>query len=144
MCCFFIYSILMLFKMLSINRDKSCNHLAMTCIVTLSYFIFPQSASFTVPWLGMSGVGSLYKTPQALLEQARNCCSPFHLHSPGHTQLYRSANSFHIFLRVLALCLAQDRAGGVPQRQIKGRYGWREGWEAFQFLLLHIHFHREN
>nr|XP_046256246.1 protein MMS22-like [Scatophagus argus]XP_046256247.1 protein MMS22-like [Scatophagus argus]XP_046256248.1 protein MMS22-like [Scatophagus argus] len=79
------------------------------------------SASFTVPWLGMSGMGTLYKTPLALLEQARSCCSPSQLHSPGHTQLYRSANSFHIFLRVLALCLAQDRAGGVPQRQIKGR-----------------------
>ncbi|XP_073341681.1 protein MMS22-like [Pagrus major] len=85
------------------------------------YYSRNLSASFTVPWLGMSGMGTLYKTPQALLEQARSCCSPFHLHSPGHTQLYRSANSFHIFLRVLALCLAQDRAGGVPQRQIKGR-----------------------
>ncbi|KAI3361438.1 hypothetical protein L3Q82_013609, partial [Scortum barcoo] len=84
------------------------------------YYSKNLSASFTVPWLGMSGMGTLYKTPLALLEQARSCCSPSSLHSPGHTQLYRSANSFHIFLRVLALCLAQDRAGGVPQRQIKG------------------------
>ncbi|TNN02939.1 hypothetical protein fugu_010426 [Takifugu bimaculatus] len=38
-----------------------------------------------------------------------------------HTQLYRSASSFHIFLRVLALCLAQDGVAGFPQRQIKGR-----------------------
>lgn len=80
-----------------------------------------QNASFSVPWLGMSGVCTLYKTPLALLDQARSCCLPSHLHSPGHTQLYRLANSFHIFLRVLALCLAQDGAGGVPQRQIKGR-----------------------
>ncbi|CAJ1061947.1 protein MMS22-like isoform X1 [Xyrichtys novacula] len=79
------------------------------------------NSSFTVPWLGVSGVGSLYKSPMALLEQARCCCRPSDLHSSGHTQLYRSANSFQIFLRVLALCLAQDRAGGVPQRQIKGR-----------------------
>uniref|UniRef100_A0A7N6AVE8 Protein MMS22-like n=1 Tax=Anabas testudineus TaxID=64144 RepID=A0A7N6AVE8_ANATE len=85
------------------------------------YYSKNLSASFTVPWLGMSGLGTLSKTPLALLEQARSCCSPSPLHSPGHTQLYRSANSFHIFLRVLALCLAQDRAGGVPQRQIKGR-----------------------
>uniref|UniRef100_A0A8C4EJ61 Protein MMS22-like n=1 Tax=Dicentrarchus labrax TaxID=13489 RepID=A0A8C4EJ61_DICLA len=85
------------------------------------YYSKNLSASFTVPWLGMSGMGTLYKTPLALLDQARSCCSPSHLHSPGHTQLYRSANSFQIFLRVLALCLAQDRAGGVPQRQIKGR-----------------------
>uniref|UniRef100_UPI0037E8E846 protein MMS22-like n=1 Tax=Semicossyphus pulcher TaxID=241346 RepID=UPI0037E8E846 len=85
------------------------------------YYSKNLSSSFTVPWLGMSGVGTLYKSPLALLEQARSCCSPSLLNSPGHTQLYRSANSFHIFLRVLALCLAQDRAGGVPQRQIKGR-----------------------
>ncbi|XP_040900634.1 protein MMS22-like [Toxotes jaculatrix] len=85
------------------------------------YYSKNMNASLTVPWLGMSGLGTLCKTPLALLEQARSCCSPSPLHSPGHTQLYRSANSFHIFLRVLALCLGQDRAGGVPQRQIKGR-----------------------
>lgn len=84
--------------------------------------LFPhQNASFSIPWLGVSAVGTLYKTPMALLDQARSCCSPSHLRSPGHTQLYRAASSFHIFLRVLALCLAQDGAGGVPQRQIKGR-----------------------
>ncbi|XP_041648604.1 protein MMS22-like [Cheilinus undulatus] len=85
------------------------------------YYSKNLSSSFTVPWLGMSGVGTLYKSPLALLEQARSCCNPCSLHSAGHTQLYRSANSFHIFLRVLALCLAQDRVGGAPQRQIKGR-----------------------
>ncbi|KAG8010310.1 Protein MMS22-like [Nibea albiflora] len=85
------------------------------------YYSKNLSASFTVPWLGISGVGTLCKTPLVLSEQARSCCTPSNLYSPGHTQLYRSANSFHIFLRVLALCLGQDRAGGVPQRQIKGR-----------------------
>ncbi|CAG6016014.1 unnamed protein product [Menidia menidia] len=85
------------------------------------YFSKNLNGSFAVPWLGMSGLGTLCRTPLALLEQARSCCSPSPLHSPGHDQLYRSANSFHIFLRVLALCLAQDTAGGVPQRQIKGR-----------------------
>ncbi|XP_047216996.1 protein MMS22-like [Girardinichthys multiradiatus] len=85
------------------------------------YYSKNLNASFTVPWLGVSGLGTLCKTPLALLEQAHSCCSPSALRSPGHTQLYRSANSFHIFLRVLALCLGQDRAGGVPQRQIKGR-----------------------
>uniref|UniRef100_A0A7N8XLJ9 Protein MMS22-like n=1 Tax=Mastacembelus armatus TaxID=205130 RepID=A0A7N8XLJ9_9TELE len=85
------------------------------------YYSKNLSASFTVPWLGMSGLGTLCKTPLALLEQAHSCSTPSPLHSPGHTQLYRSANSFHIFLRVLALCLVQDRAGGASQRQIKGR-----------------------
>ncbi|XP_028281327.1 protein MMS22-like [Parambassis ranga] len=93
-----------------------------TAVSTLwEYYSKNLNASFTVPWLGVSGLGTLCKTPLALLEQAHSCCSPSSLRSPGHTQLYRSANSFHIFLRVLALCLAQDRAGGVPQRQIKGR-----------------------
>uniref|UniRef100_A0A3Q3ENN2 Protein MMS22-like n=1 Tax=Kryptolebias marmoratus TaxID=37003 RepID=A0A3Q3ENN2_KRYMA len=85
------------------------------------YYSRKLNSSFTVPWLGMSGLGTVCKTPLALLEQARSCCSPSPLHSAGHTQLYHSANSFHIFLRMLALCLSQDRAGGVPQRQIKGR-----------------------
>ena len=81
----------------------------------------PQSASFSVPWLGVSGLGSVCRTPLALLEQARGCCSPGPLRSPGHAQLYRSATSFHIFLRVLYLCLAQDSGSGAPRRQMKGR-----------------------
>ncbi|CAN9514129.1 unnamed protein product [Ophioblennius macclurei] len=85
------------------------------------YYSKNLSASFAVPWLGISGLGTLCKTPLALLEQASSCCSTPPLRSQGHTQLYRSASSFHIFLRVLALCLSQDRADGVPQRQIKGR-----------------------
>uniref|UniRef100_A0A8C6V213 Protein MMS22-like n=1 Tax=Neogobius melanostomus TaxID=47308 RepID=A0A8C6V213_9GOBI len=85
------------------------------------YYSKKLNSSFTVPWLGVSGLGALCKSPLALLEQARSCCCPSPLYSPGHTQLYHSANSFHIFLRILALCLSQDRAGGVPQRQIKGR-----------------------
>uniref|UniRef100_A0A674E847 Protein MMS22-like n=1 Tax=Salmo trutta TaxID=8032 RepID=A0A674E847_SALTR len=85
------------------------------------YYSKNLSGSFTVPWLGVSGLGSVSRTPLALLDQARSCCSPSPLRSSGHTQLYRSANSFHIFLRVLALYLAQENAGGAPWRQIKGR-----------------------
>ncbi|KAJ7985100.1 hypothetical protein DPEC_G00348570 [Dallia pectoralis] len=85
------------------------------------YYSKNLSGSFTVPWLGVSGLGIMCKTPMALFEQARGCCFPSPLGSLGHTQLYRSANSFHMFLRVLALYLAQDNAGGAPWRQIKGR-----------------------
>ncbi|KAG9342752.1 hypothetical protein JZ751_015614 [Albula glossodonta] len=87
----------------------------------------PQNASFTIPWLGVVGLCSVSQTPLALLEKVRICCSaeprsPSHLRSAGHAQLYRSANSFHIFLRILALHLSQDGAGGgAPWRQIKGR-----------------------
>ncbi|KAM9514073.1 LOW QUALITY PROTEIN: protein MMS22-like [Salvelinus alpinus] len=84
------------------------------------YYCKNLSGLFTVPWLGVSGLCSVSRTPLVLLDQARICCSPSPL-SPSHTQLYRSANSFHIFLRVLALYLAQENAGGAPWRQIKGR-----------------------
>ncbi|XP_056142714.1 protein MMS22-like [Lampris incognitus] len=85
------------------------------------YYSKNLNGSFTVPWLGVSGLGSLCKTPLTVLEQARSCCTPFPLHSSGHNQLYRSSNSFHIFLRVLALCLSHDGTTGASQRQIKGR-----------------------
>ncbi|XP_037129623.1 protein MMS22-like [Syngnathus acus] len=85
------------------------------------YYSKNLGASFTVPWLGVSGLGTLCKSPLSLLELAHNCCEPSPVRSQGHTQLYRSASSFHIFLRLLALCLSQDRVGGVPQRQLKGR-----------------------
>uniref|UniRef100_A0A672LG13 Protein MMS22-like n=1 Tax=Sinocyclocheilus grahami TaxID=75366 RepID=A0A672LG13_SINGR len=77
--------------------------------------------SFTVPWLGVSGLGRISRTPLCLLQQAKSCCSPASVGSNSHTQLYRSTNSFHIFLRILALHLCQEHAGGAPWRQIKGR-----------------------
>ncbi|XP_061677187.1 protein MMS22-like isoform X2 [Syngnathoides biaculeatus] len=93
-----------------------------TAVSTLwDYYSKNLGASFTVPWLGVSGLGTLCKTPLSLLEQARNCCVPSPLGSSGHTQLYLSTTSFHIFLQVLSLCLSQDSVGGVPQRQIKSR-----------------------
>ncbi|KAM6967442.1 protein MMS22-like [Aplochiton taeniatus] len=105
-----------------------CLHLCLlweantSAVTTLwEHFSKNLSVSFTVPWLGVSSLGTVCRTPLALLEQARRCCSPSPLGSQGHTQLYRSANSFHIFLRILGLYLGQDSAGGAPWRQIKGR-----------------------
>ncbi|XP_030640861.1 protein MMS22-like [Chanos chanos] len=93
-----------------------------TAVTTLwEYYSKNMSGTFAVPWLGVSALGSVSKTPLSLLEQAKNCCSPAPLGSTSHAQLYRSANSFHIFLRVLALHLSQENADGVPWRQIKGR-----------------------
>uniref|UniRef100_A0A8C1L902 Protein MMS22-like n=1 Tax=Cyprinus carpio TaxID=7962 RepID=A0A8C1L902_CYPCA len=79
------------------------------------------NSSLTVPWLGVSGLGSISRTPLSLLQQAKSCCRPASVGSNSHTQLYRSTNSFHIFLRILALHLSQEHAGGAPWRQIKGR-----------------------
>lgn len=90
-------------------------------ITKLLDFICIQNGSFTVPWLGVSGLGSISRTPLCLLQQAKSCCSPASVNSSIHTQLYRSANSFHMFLRILALHLSQEHAGGAPWRQIKGR-----------------------
>ncbi|XP_007231008.3 protein MMS22-like [Astyanax mexicanus] len=85
------------------------------------YYSKNLNGSFSVPWLGVSGLGSISPTPLTLLEQAKNCCSPDPVTSASHLQLYRSANSFLIFLRMLALHLNQDSAPGAPWRQIKGR-----------------------
>lgn len=89
----------------------------------LTTLLYPQNASFSVPWLGVSGLGSVSRSPLSLLELAGACCSPSPLGSTGHTQLYRACSSFAIFLRLLALHLSQENAGGAPWRQIKGRLG---------------------
>ncbi|KAL6467435.1 hypothetical protein MHYP_G00231120 [Metynnis hypsauchen] len=85
------------------------------------YYSKNLNGSFSVPWLGVSGLASISPTPLTLLEQAKSCCSPEPMTSASHTQLYRSANSFLIFLRMLALHLSQESAPGAPWRQIKGR-----------------------
>uniref|UniRef100_A0A673LQ35 Protein MMS22-like n=1 Tax=Sinocyclocheilus rhinocerous TaxID=307959 RepID=A0A673LQ35_9TELE len=93
-----------------------------SAVTTLwEYYSKHLNSSFTVPWLGVSGLGSISRTPLCLLQQAKSCCSPASVGSNSHTQLYRSTNSFHIFLRILALHLSQEHAGGAPWRQIKGR-----------------------
>uniref|UniRef100_A0AAR2IZH9 Protein MMS22-like n=1 Tax=Pygocentrus nattereri TaxID=42514 RepID=A0AAR2IZH9_PYGNA len=85
------------------------------------YYSKNLNGLFSVPWLGVSGLGSISPTPLTLLEQAKSCCSPEPMTSASHAQLYRSANSFLIFLRMLALHLSQESAPGAPWRQIKGR-----------------------
>uniref|UniRef100_A0A4W4F668 Protein MMS22-like n=1 Tax=Electrophorus electricus TaxID=8005 RepID=A0A4W4F668_ELEEL len=80
-----------------------------------------KSGSFSVPWLGMSGLANVSPSPLILLEQAKSCSSPAPLTSTSHAQLYLSANSFLIFLRMLALHLSHESAPGAPWRQIKGR-----------------------
>ncbi|XP_026868330.2 protein MMS22-like [Electrophorus electricus] len=85
------------------------------------YFSKNLSGSFSVPWLGMSGLANVSPSPLILLEQAKSCSSPAPLTSTSHAQLYLSANSFLIFLRMLALHLSHESAPGAPWRQIKGR-----------------------
>ncbi|KAF7692774.1 protein MMS22-like [Silurus meridionalis] len=103
-----------------------CLTLSMVWVPSLSaintlwdFFSKNLNGSFSVPWLGVSALASIGSTPLALLEQAKSCCSPAPLNSTYHAQLYRSTNSFLIFLRMLALHLKQEI--GAPWRQIKGR-----------------------
>ncbi|XP_066508623.1 protein MMS22-like [Hoplias malabaricus] len=85
------------------------------------YYSKNLNGSFTVPWLGVSVLGSISSTPLTLLEQTKSCCSHDLVTSASHAQLYRTANSFLIFLRVLAVHLSQENAPGAAWRQIKGR-----------------------
>ncbi|KAL2084835.1 hypothetical protein ACEWY4_020353 [Coilia grayii] len=93
-----------------------------SAVATLwEYYSKNLNATFSMPWLGVSGLGSVSRSPLSLLELSQACCSPAPLGSTAHTQLYRSCTSFCIFLRVLALHLSQENTGGAPWRQIKGR-----------------------
>uniref|UniRef100_A0A8C9TJ92 Protein MMS22-like n=1 Tax=Scleropages formosus TaxID=113540 RepID=A0A8C9TJ92_SCLFO len=100
---------------------------SISMVTTLwEYYSKNLNALFTVPWLAVSELSSVGRTPLSLLEQARSCCSlasrnPSLLRSTGYMQLYRSANSFQIFLRILAVHLSQGSGDGAPWRQIKGR-----------------------
>uniref|UniRef100_A0AAY4ALZ9 Protein MMS22-like n=1 Tax=Denticeps clupeoides TaxID=299321 RepID=A0AAY4ALZ9_9TELE len=105
-----------------------CLHLSLLWMPSVSvvstlweYYSKNLNTPFTIPWLGVTGLGSVSRSPLSLLDLAQSCCSPAPLSSAEHTQLYRSTNSFHIFLHVLALHLSQENAGGAPWRQIKGR-----------------------
>lgn len=114
-----------------------------SAVTTLwEYYNKNLNGSFTVPWLGVSGLGSISRTPLCLLQQAKSCCSPASVSSSIHAQLYRSANSFHMFLRILALHLSQEHAGGAPWRQIKGRlyskFHQRRMTELSETGLLHF------
>ncbi|XP_042565150.1 protein MMS22-like [Clupea harengus] len=104
---------------LSLTMLWEPNTIAVTTL--WEYYSKNLNAPFAVPWLGVSGLGSVSRSPLSLLEMAQACCLPTPLGSAEHTQLYRACSSFSIFLRVLALHLSQENAGGAPWRQIKGR-----------------------
>ncbi|RXM27868.1 Protein MMS22-like [Acipenser ruthenus] len=75
-----------------------------------------KNNAFTIPWLGLKGLMSVSKTPFSMLELVKSCCSE--QQSPD---LYRMANSFQIFLRIVALQMNKETTGTHPWKQIKGR-----------------------
>ncbi|XP_064412327.1 protein MMS22-like [Latimeria chalumnae] len=91
----------------------------LTTVTTLwEYYSKNLNSAFNIPWLGLKGLASVSKTPFSMLEVVKNCCR-----AEQNPDLYKSENSFHIFLRILTLQMKKGREanGGQPWKQIKGR-----------------------
>ncbi|KAM4043309.1 protein MMS22-like isoform 2-T2 [Anomaloglossus baeobatrachus] len=73
---------------------------------------------FNISWLGLKSLASVSKTAFSMLEVVKSCCAEDHSHD-----LYKSDNSYLIFLRILARIMkkAKDSVGAHPWKQIKGR-----------------------
>ncbi|XP_051880793.1 protein MMS22-like isoform X2 [Pristis pectinata] len=82
------------------------------------YYSKHLNSPFNIPWLGLQGLASVSKSPFAMLEMARTCCS-----GDQSSNLYESQNSFQLFLRILALQITkgQEASGTHPWKQLKGR-----------------------
>ncbi|XP_066558733.1 protein MMS22-like isoform X2 [Amia ocellicauda] len=89
----------------------------LTTVTTLwEYYSKNLNNAFTIPWLGLKGLGSVSKTPFSMLELVKSCCS-----EEQSPELYTTSSSFQIFLRILALQMRKDMNGTHPWKQIKGR-----------------------
>ncbi|KAM4772027.1 protein MMS22-like [Rhinophrynus dorsalis] len=82
------------------------------------YYSKNLNSSFNISWLGVKSLAFVSKTPYAMLEVVKNCCA-----DEQSPDLYKSDNSYLIFLRILARLMkkAKDSSGTQPWRQIKGR-----------------------
>ncbi|XP_069743206.1 protein MMS22-like [Narcine bancroftii] len=83
------------------------------------YYCKHLNSPFNIPWLGLQGLASVIsKSPFALLEITRTCCS-----GDQSSNLYELQNSFQLFLRILALQITkvQETNGTHPWKQLKGR-----------------------
>ncbi|XP_068793953.1 protein MMS22-like isoform X2 [Struthio camelus] len=82
------------------------------------YYSKNLNSSFTVPWLGLKGLANVSKTPLSMLELVKSCCC-----DQEFPALYKSSNSYLIFLSVLAQMMKEEaeNSGVHPWKQIKGR-----------------------
>ncbi|NXC32813.1 MMS22 protein, partial [Campylorhamphus procurvoides] len=87
-------------------------------IVTIlwDYYSKNLNSSFTIPWLGLKDLANVSKTSLSMLELVRRCCSEQQIPS-----LYKSSNSYFIFLSILARMMKEENSGVHPWKQIKGR-----------------------
>ncbi|XP_053916905.1 protein MMS22-like isoform X2 [Cuculus canorus] len=87
-------------------------------IVTVlwDYYSKNLNSCFTVPWLGLKGLANISKTSLSMLELVKTCEQQI-------SDLYKSSNSYLIFLSILARMLKEqaENSGVHPWKQIKGR-----------------------
>ncbi|XP_026700157.1 protein MMS22-like isoform X1 [Athene cunicularia] len=81
------------------------------------YYSKNLNSCFTVPWLGLKGLANVSKTSLSMLELVKSCCCEQQIPA-----LYKSSNSYFIFLSILARMMKEAQNSGVhPWKQIKGR-----------------------
>ncbi|KAG8582277.1 hypothetical protein GDO81_007986 [Engystomops pustulosus] len=82
------------------------------------YYSKNLNSIFNIPWLGLKSLASVSKTPFSMLEIVKSCCT-----DEQNPDLYKSDNSYLIFLRILARLMKKAKNGGGahPWKQIKGR-----------------------
>ncbi|XP_018414305.1 PREDICTED: protein MMS22-like [Nanorana parkeri] len=82
------------------------------------YYSKNLNSLFNISWLGLKSLASVSKTPFSMLEKVKSCCA-----DENHPDLYKSDNSYLIFLRIIARLMkkAKQSSGIHPWKQIKGR-----------------------
>ncbi|KAM6280262.1 protein MMS22-like isoform 2-T2 [Porphyrio hochstetteri] len=82
------------------------------------YYSKNLNSCFTVPWLGLKDLANVAKTSLSMLEMVKSCCCEQQI-----PDLYKSSNSYFIFLSILARMMKKEaeNSGMQPWKQIKGR-----------------------
>ncbi|NXT76225.1 MMS22 protein, partial [Zapornia atra] len=82
------------------------------------YYSKNLNSCFTVPWLGLKDLANVAKTSLSMLEMVKSCCCEQQI-----PDLYKSSNSYFIFLSILARMVNREseNSGMQPWKQIKGR-----------------------
>ncbi|XP_004710990.1 protein MMS22-like [Echinops telfairi] len=77
-----------------------------------------QNSSFSISWLPLKGLASIFKSPLSMLGMVKTCCCDKQDYS-----LYTSSSSYTIFLCILAKVVkkAMKNNGPHPWKQVKGR-----------------------
>uniref|UniRef100_A0A8C4RP59 Protein MMS22-like n=1 Tax=Erpetoichthys calabaricus TaxID=27687 RepID=A0A8C4RP59_ERPCA len=108
-----------------------------TVTILWEYYCKNLNSSFAIPWLGIKNFATVSKTPFSLLELVRSCCM-----DEQSPDLYKTTNSYHFFLRIIALQMRKETNGTHPWKQIKGRiyskFHQRKMQELSETGLMHF------